>query len=199
MATSRIVRHVTQALLGILRADLTSGPTPIIDAANIKAAPPEAIQEVEQTTLLVFLYQVVENPFLKNVGPKVTTAPPPPLVESDPLALDLHYLLIPGATLESYLDTYEILGAAMRSLHDHGIFTLGDWVDPDDIEPAEAALQFRLDFNRLDTADLIRIWEAVQNPYRLSVSYVLRTVQIDSQLVEGRQLVTERQFRMEQT
>jgi hypothetical protein len=199
MATQRIVRHVTQALLGILRNDLASGTDPIIEEANIKASPPEEIEVLEASTLILFLYQVVENPFLKNTGPRITTAPPPPLVQSDALALDLYYLLIPGAPLETYIDTYEVLGAAMRSFHDHGIFTLGDWVPADDIEDSEAGLQFRVDFNRLETADLIRIWEAVQKSYRLSVSYVIRTVQIDSQLVEGRELVVERQFRMEQS
>ena len=199
MATSRIVRHVTQALLGILRNDIASGTGAIIDPDNIKASPPEEIEDVTASTLILFLYQVVENPFLKNTGPKITVAPPPPQVQSDALALDLYYLLIPGASLETYIDTYDVLGAAMRSFHDHGSFTLGDWVLAEDIDPTEAALQFRIDFNRLETADLIRIWEAVQKSYRLSVSYVIRTVQIDSQLVEGRQLVTERQFRMEQS
>lgn len=196
MATSRIVRHVTQALIGILQNDLTGGPTPLLDPNNIKAAPPEKIEDIQFSTLLVFLYQVVESPFLKNTGPKVTSVPP--VVQSDALAIDLYYLLIPGAPLTSYIDTYEILGAAMRSFHDHGIFTLGDWVPTTDLDASETALQFRIDFNRLDTGDLIRIWEAVHNPYRLSVSYVVRTVQIDSQLIESKQLVIERQLRMEQ-
>lgn len=196
MATSRIVRHVTQALIRILESDLTVGPDPLIDAGNIRAAPPENIELIGTSTLLVFLYQVVESPFLKNTGPKVSGLPP--ISRSDALAVDLYYLLIPGAPLSSYIDTYDILGAAMRSLHDHGIFTLGDWVLTDQLDSAELPLQFRVDFNRLDTADLIRIWEAVHNPYRLSVSYVVRTVQIDSQLTESKQLVTERQLRMEQ-
>lgn len=200
MARSTIVRHVTESLLAILRKELATPPGNIIDAANIKAVPPESIEGVGTQTLIVYLYQVIESPFLKNVGARTTTIPPSPVpvVQRDPLALDLYYLLIPGAgvTDESYLDTYNILGAAMRSFHDHGVFTLGDWAPApfDD----EKTLQFRIDFNRLETADLIRIWEAVHEPYRLSVSYVVRTVQIDSTLEAETRLVSTRQLQLDQ-
>lgn len=200
MARSTIVRHVTESLLAILRKELATPPGNIIDAANIKAVPPESIEGVGTQTLIVYLYQVIESPFLKNVGARTTTIPPSPIpiVQRDPLALDLYYLLIPGAgvTDESYLDTYNILGAAMRSFHDHGVFTLGDWAPApfDD----EKTLQFRIDFNRLETADLIRIWEAVHEPYRLSVSYVVRTVQIDSTLEAETRLVSTRQLQLDQ-
>jgi hypothetical protein len=190
MANFAIVRHVTEALLEILRHDLAIA-VPGMPSANIKAAPPEDIEGVSDETLIVYLYQVIESPFLKNVGPHVVGSPPSLQVERDPLALDLYYLLIPGASVPLYLDTYDILGAAMRSLHDHGSFTLGDWL-PTPPPAGEANLQFRIAFNRLETSDLIRIWEAVQRPYRLSVSYVVRTAQIDSQLVTNTSLVSQR-------
>jgi hypothetical protein len=200
MARSTIIRHVTEALLAILRKDLATPPTAIIDPANIKAVPPESIEGVGTQTLIVYLYQVIESPFLKNVGPRTKTVPPSPIpvVQKDPLALELYYLLIPGAGVmdDAYLDTYDILGAAMRSFHDHGTFVLGDWA-PAPFED-EKSLQFRIDFNRLETADLIRIWEAVHEPYRLSVSYVVRTVQIDSALEADARLVSRRQFQFDQ-
>jgi hypothetical protein len=202
MAQSSIVRHVTEALLGILRHDLSEVPAiPILPAGNIKALPPDDIEDLTAETLLVFLYQVIESPFLKNIGPRAVVSPPSPpggnavTVRRDPLAIDLYYLLIPGAPTTpevAYLDTYDILGASMLSLHDHGSFTIGDWVTT--LPPDEANLQFRIDFNRLDTADLIRIWEAVHRPYRLSVSYVVRTVQIESALVTDTRVVSERRF-----
>jgi hypothetical protein len=207
MASPTIVRHITEGLLGILRHDLSDIPIPILPASSIKAAPPEDIEEISSETLIVYLYQVIESPFLKNVGPRAVVGPPSPfppggnpvVVRRDPLALDLYYLLIPGAPTTpegAYLDTYDILGAAMASFHDHGIFTIGDWVPS--IPAGDQNLQFRLDFNRLDTADLIRIWEAVQRPYRLSVSYVVRTAQIESQLVTDTRVVSERRITMEQ-
>ncbi|MGE0325436.1 MAG: Pvc16 family protein [Polyangiaceae bacterium] len=48
------------------------------------------------------------------------------------------------------------------------------------------------------TSDLIRIWEAVQRPYRLSVSYVVRTARISSQLVQETPLVSQRNITLTQ-
>jgi hypothetical protein len=201
MAGTTIVRHVTEAILGILRHDLAVVPvTPIIPSGSIKAAPPEDIETITSETLILYLYQVIESPFLKNTGPRVTGTAPDFMIKSDALALDLYYLLIPGAPTTpdgAFLDTYDILGAAMRSLHDHGNFTLGDWIAMG-LTGEDARLRFRIAFNRLETGDLIRIWEAVQRPYRLSVSYVVRTVQIDSQLVTDTRLVSERAITIDQ-
>ena len=201
MASTFILRKVTEALLGILRNDLASiTASPV---TTIRAGRPESASgELEAETLLLYLYQVVESPFLKNVGPKAEPVNGGIRIRKDPLALELYYLIIPGARDDGFLETYDILGAAMRSLHDHGIFTLGDWVPPDSLLPPltedEARLQIHVDFNRLETADLIRIWEAVHSPYRLSVSYVVRTLQIESQLTSGGGRVTSRNFDFEQ-
>jgi hypothetical protein len=202
LASTFIIRKVTEALLAILRNDLAaitaSPPT------DIRAGRPESASDtLDARTLLLYLYQVVESPFLKNVGPSVEVGPGDGVtVRRDPLALELYYLLIPGSSDSGFLETYDILGAAMRSFHDHGVFTLGDWILEGaalpQLTPAEAKLKIHIDFNRLDTADLIRIWEAVHHPYRLSVSYVVRTVQIDSQLVSTTGRVAIRNFDFEQ-
>ncbi len=202
MADRYIVRQITASLLEILRHDLSdTAPPVILPRGNIKAAPPEDIEDITAETLILYLYQVIESPYLKNVGPRATTTPSGTSAEvrKDPLALDLYYLLIPGAPVEpedAYLDTYDILGAAMASLHDHGSFTLGDWLPSAPTEHKD--LQFRVDFNRMETSDLIRIWEAVQRPYRLSVSYVVRTARIESQLVVETPLVSQRNITLTQ-
>ena len=202
MASTFIIRKVTESLLAILRNDLAS--ITASPATTIRAGRPESASDVlDAETLLLYLYQVVESPFLKNVGPKAEPVNGNGiLVRKDPLALELYYLIIPGASDAGFLETYDILGAAMRSFHDHGAFTLGDWVLDGAALPAltddEAKLQVHIDFNRLETADLIRIWEAVHHPYRLSVSYVVRTLQIDSQLATGGGRVTSRNFDFEQ-
>jgi hypothetical protein len=202
VASTFIIRKVTEALLAILRTDLggtiTSNPQ-----SDIRAGRPEsASDELQAKTLLLYLYQVVESPFLKNVGPRTEVGPGDVVtVRRDPLALELYYLIIPGSSDQGFLETYDILGAAMRSFHDHGIFTLGEWSfegTPPPLTPEEQKLQIHVDFNRLDTADLIRIWEAVHHPYRLSVSYVVRTVQIESQLASDTRRVRERRFDFEQ-
>lgn len=65
-----------------------------------------------------------------------------------------------------------------------------------ELSAEDAKLEFRLTFNPLPTSDVMRLWEAVQQQYRLSVAYVVRTVQIDSDLVLDTRLVSERRFVM---
>jgi hypothetical protein len=200
MATSTIIRSVTEALITILRNDLApTGGTAIIPAANIVAAPPETVETVTTQTLILYLYQVLESPFLKNSGYQVSSpvsggAPAQAVgVRRDPLALDLYYLLIPFSTENNFLDTYDILGAAMKSFHDHGTFSPAALGVPQ-LATEEANLEFRLSMNPLSTSDLLRLWEAVHRPYRLSVAYVVRTVQIDSALSTTAQLVSQTQM-----
>ncbi len=198
MATPTIIRSVTQALLQILQTDLAS----ILASTSIVAAPPETVDKATTTqTLILYLYQVLESPYLKNSGATVTMQPPvlpPPspklaqtaIVERDPLALDLYYLLIPFSSENNFLDTYDILGMAMASFHDHGIFSPAAVGVP--VAPEEANLEFRLSLNPLSTSDLLRLWEAVHRPYRLSVAYVVRTVRIDSTISATEPLMSER-------
>jgi hypothetical protein len=196
MATYAIIRHVTEALLKILQNDLASIGMP---AGSIVAAPPETVEQVTGQTLILYLYQVLESPFLKNVGTQAVLGGPsgPGMAQSvtlqrDPMALDLYYLLIPFSTANNFLDTYNILGKAMQSFHDNGTFSpaaLGVPVDPEEVN-----LEYRLSLNPLSTSDLLRLWEAVHRPYRLSVAYVVRTVQIDSSLSDATQVSGQRRI-----
>jgi Pvc16 N-terminal domain len=199
MATPTIIRFVTEALLQILQTDLAA----ILPQANIVAAPPETVAKVTGQTLIVYLYQVLESPFLKNSGQTNTLSTPNPpspqgvTIQQDPLALDLYYLLIPFSTENNYLDTYDILGAAMNSFHDHGTFSPGS-LGVTGLAPEETNLEFHLTLNPLSTSDLLRLWEAVNEPYRLSVAYVVRTVKIDSTIQATGQLVSKRQLTVAQ-
>ncbi|MBX3251950.1 MAG: DUF4255 domain-containing protein, partial [Myxococcales bacterium] len=174
-ATPLIIRHVTSALIEVLRAALPG-------VTNIEAAPPEVVSQSSAQILGLYLYRVVESAELKNQGPTfepVAALPPgapATLVRTDPLCLNLHYLLMPFSPDESYLDTYDLLGRAMLALHENAILipgALGVAVDPSEVE-----LEFRVTMEPLTTTELAAIWEAVHEPYRLSVSYVVRTVQI---------------------
>ena len=199
MATSTIIRYVTQALLTILQTDLDTNASPqILPKGKIVAAPPELVATEPDQILILYLYQVLESPFLRNVGTQAVVQPPSPrsaqqvTVQRDPLALDLYYLLIPFSKRDdNYLDTYDILGAAMKSFHDHGTFSPGA-LGVEGLTPEEAQLEFRLSPNPLSTSDLMRLWEAVNEPYRLSVAYVVRTVLIDSTLSTSGQLASTR-------
>lgn len=194
-ATPSMIRHVTAALLKILEEALDG----ILDPSEIQAAPPETIPQLEsgRQMLVLYLYRVAESPELKNQGPDYEVLPvaggaPAVRVRRDPLALNLHYLLIPFSGEGAFLETYEMLGFAMKAFHDAGIFSPGQLGVPG-LVPPEQELEFRLTQEPLTTDQLSNIWEAVHAPYRLSVSYCVRTVQIGSDLaITGRRVTTRR-------
>jgi hypothetical protein len=195
-ATPRIIRHVTAALLKILE-DALAG---ILAPSEIQAAPPETVPRLDASgqTLILYLYRVAESPELKNQGPdfEVIAGPgggaPAVRVRRDPLTLNLHYLLIPFSGEGAFLETYEILGVAMKAFHDHGIFSPGQ-LGIAGLAPSEQALELRLTHEPLTMDQLCNVWEAVHEPYRLSVSYCVRTVQIRSELsIDGQRVTTRR-------
>lgn len=197
-ASPEIIQHVTNALIKVVE----SGFDPALTTGTVGAKPPDLIASMTTgEAISLYLYRVVESPDLKNQGPYYETIAGEPgqvRVRRDPLALNLHYLLIPYANESSYLETYSFLGHAMKALHDNAIVTLGDWGVPG-LSAGETALEVRVTPEPLTTSELAQIWEAVHQPYRLSVSYVVRTVQIASNDVEDVRRVTERRLHVEQT
>jgi hypothetical protein len=187
MASSTIIRSVTQSLLKILQTDLD----PLVASASIKAAPPEKLADESGAVVYVYLYQVLENAQLRNAGPTRTPGQSPAVLRSDPLALDLYFLVIPFASSSNYLDTYTILGKTMQSLHDHAIFSPGQ-LGISDLTEDEAKQEYRLTLNPLPPGDMFELWQAVSQPYRLSIAYMVRTVTLDSSRTTTTKLVSER-------
>lgn len=121
------------------------------------------------TMLSFFLYRITINEHLRNrqrIGSFADHIPP--------LSLDLHYLVSIWAT--SPLTEQVVLAWTMNHLHQHPILDAsslspeGGWQAGDFIHiiPAE-----------LSNEDIMRIWDALDPAYRLSVSYIARAVRID--------------------
>ena len=118
----------------------------------------------------LWMYLIAENEFIKNA---------PPLRIADyqeqfpPLGLDLYYLLTPfGPSAEADL---LILGRGMQALYDNGRTTL---INP----AAQVAEDLSINLFRRTLDELSRVWEALQEPYRLSVCYQVRITRVDSTL-----------------
>jgi len=128
-----------------------------------------------------WLYQIVPNEFLRN-SPDVRRR-----VQADdttqfypPLALDLLYLLTPSTG--SDIGDQQVLGRAMQVFHDQSILRMVSTQDPTRAEELHVSLAPRT------ISELAEVWEAMQQPYRLSVCYEVRVVRIDSsrQIPAGR-------------
>lgn len=125
--------------------------------------------EERGTTLSLYLYRITMNEHVRNV--RRTND----LVENDtPLSVDLHMLLTVWA--DNALAEQTILAWAMRQLHQRPVLdrsTLspeGGWESSDIVHVIPAELSHE---------DLMRIWDALEPSYRLSLSYIARVVRID--------------------
>ncbi|HEX2171570.1 MAG TPA: DUF4255 domain-containing protein, partial [Dehalococcoidia bacterium] len=136
------------------------------------------------TTLSFFLYRVTQNEHLRNAAPVNGSG------QGDvPLSLDLHYLMSVWAA--SALTEHTVLAWAMRELHLHPVLDVSSlspeagWTRADVVQliPAE-----------LTNEEIMRIWDALVPPYRLSVSYIARVIRIDPDVIEpGRPVETGEQ------
>jgi hypothetical protein len=133
--------------------------------------------------LTLYLYRVTVNEHARNMR-RVTD----PLRENVPLAVDLHYLLTVWS--RSAFTEHVVIAWAMRQLHQHPVFDASSltseaaWGPGDFVQviPAE-----------LSTEDVMRIWDALDPGYRLSVSYIARVVRIDTDpVVDGLPVVATR-------
>jgi hypothetical protein len=120
--------------------------------------------------LSLFLYRVTVNEHTRNVR-RVND----PARENLPLAVDLHFMLTMWS--KSAFTEHVVMAWAMRQLHQHPVFDAStltseaSWGPGDFVQviPAE-----------LTTEEMMRIWDALDPGYRLSVSYIARVVRIDS-------------------
>lgn len=121
------------------------------------------------TRITLFLYRVLVNEHSRQTRRVGATSD-----QRAPLNLDLHYLMTAWAG--NALDEQVTLTWAMRQMHEAPVLDAsslspdGGWARDEVVQiiPAE-----------LSTEDLMRIWDALEPPYRLSVSYVARVVRLD--------------------
>ena len=131
--------------------------------------------------LSIWLYRITENEFLKN-QPEVR-ANGADTRRPAPLALDLHYLVTPFAR-SGELD-HLLLGKTLQTLYDNATTLLR--IPADNI-----AQELRIVLARRTLEELTRVWEALQEPYRLSVAYQVTVTEVDSLRLTGGGRVIDR-------
>ena len=136
------------------------------------------------TTLSLYLYRVTMNEHLRNV-PRINHT----FDASAPLAVDLHYLMTVWAN--NALAEHTILSWAMRELYQHPILDKSSLSSEAEWSPADI---IQLIPAELSNEDIMRIWDAVDPPYHLSVSYIARVVRIDVDAFESSRAVVANRF-----
>jgi hypothetical protein len=172
MADFTAVADVGETLITLLRDNMNI-PNP---TASVVLLSPADVED-QNIRLTLFLYTVMENPHLKNQEMRDLS---PTQLGYPPLTLDLYYLLTAHASTrdtDGTLQEHEILGRAMRIFSDNGILSgttlQGSLTGTDE--------ELRIVLNPMSLDDVNKIWTTFQEvPYRLSVSYLVTPVRIDS-------------------
>lgn len=175
MGDYRAVADMGETLITLLRDNMSD----LINPDSIVLLSPAEVED-QNIRLTLFLYNIMENPHLKNQEMRNLS---PTQLGYPPLTLDLYYLLtayasaqIPDRT-ERTLEEHRILGRAMRILYDNAILS-GTILQG---SMAGTSEELRVVLNAISLDDLTKIWSAFQEVgYRLSVSYLVTPANIDS-------------------
>lgn len=158
-----IVETLTRALEG-----LAPGP-PVAELNDLS----EPVQ-IDRPKLTVFLYEIAEDPASRN-RPKVRSLPPdPPTTRKPPMALLLRYLITPWGG--DQLTQHRMIGRALQVFYDDAILDGAELSGS--LAASTDALHVTLTPLTLDQKSWV--WYAIQKPYRLSLNYEIRVVNLDS-------------------
>jgi hypothetical protein len=147
-------------------------PGPLPDEASITLGHPADPAANQGARLSLWLYRISENEFVRN-RPLAPLPEDPLRLVWPPLPLNLFYLLTPvGGSEET---RQQLLGRAMHALGDNPVVHL------EDANAGTVRDELHLTLCRVSLEDTTRIWEALQIPFRLAVSYEARLVRLSSE------------------
>jgi hypothetical protein len=185
MSDYRAIAGVSASLRNLLRNRM-EGPV------DVTIAPPDiTINGIAGRRLNLYLYEINENGSLKNQ--EIPGHGHPAAYGHPPLSLNLSYLLTAHGDNEAAADAdlvaQQILGDAMRVLHDFAIITPNLREDDDPTRPRilDPSLigefeQVKIILQPTNLEDFSKIWTALpQANFRRSVAYEVSVVQIESQ------------------
>jgi len=179
MPSFNVVDEVSQSLVGVLQAQLAS-LNATVDTHDLQGTLPNGL------FLTVFLFEAGEDPSARN-RPRVRELNASDIrIAKPPMALLLRYLLTPFGGTESA--RHAIIGRAMQVLYDRPILSGAQLVGS--LAAEDQALKVTL--APLSLEERTRVWHAVQRPYRLSVSYEVRVVAMDTEMFDLARPVRQR-------
>lgn len=172
MADASGIGHVSQSLQDMLRAAITdAGP---FTGTQVELRSPKEIGTPAAPTMILslWLYRVRRFDDIENTPARIG---PDGRLRRAPLPLLLHYLVTPLASDE--LNRQRLLGAAMQALHDQARIGT-EFLRPGLLAEDDVPIGLHLEQQSLEDAS--RVWQALQAPYQLSVSYLAQYVPIEA-------------------
>lgn len=123
----------------------------------------------EGTRVTLYLYRITVNEHTRQQRPQGLSRE-----QQAPLGIDLHFLVTAWAPTAQ--DELLPLAWVMRQLYQHPVLDASS-LSPEAGWGGDELIQIIP--SELSTEDMMRIWDALEPPYRLSVSYIARQVRLD--------------------
>jgi len=170
MSDYTVIADVSETLLKLLRDRLAG----LVTSDHVTLASPAEIELDTSPWLALFLYQVTENPHLKNQEPARIDAL---TLQHPPVTLDLSYLVVPYAQTRE--NEHQILGRVVQVLGSDAVLQgphlLGSLAGTEEV--------LRVTLHPLPMEEMLRLWTGFYSkPYKLSLSYQVSPVKVDRTL-----------------
>jgi hypothetical protein len=189
LADFGVISDVSATLVDTLTHALSTLPSsPTAELHNLQGTVPSVPPK-----LAICLYEVIEDASSRNQPLQRIPVPGGLRIAKPPMALTLRYLMTPFAPQPE--DEQRILGRVMQALYEDALFS-GPELRGD---PAPAGLVGSTDvlavtLDPLTLEERSRIFHAIQQPYRLSLSYQVRVANIHPRQDRPADLTLSRSF-----
>jgi hypothetical protein len=171
MADSSVIADVSATLEALLTnafSTLTPGP-PVAEVHDLAGA-----ISTTPARMTIFLFDVTEDAAVRNQRPPRQIVGTNIELRKPQVPLILRYLLTPWSGTPA--TDHQLLGRALQTLHDDAILS-GPQLQGG---LAGSGDSIKLKLAPLTLEEQTRVWHAVQRPYRLSLTYDVRVIRIDS-------------------
>ena len=139
---------------------------------------PKEMDDNHQEGVSLWLYRIVRDEDRLNDPPRRIA---PNLVQPTPLPLRLHYLVTPLTSRDNAGDPETeqyLLGKIMQAFYSHPVLRGADLQQ----EFVGTPTQLHVCLETLSVDEISQIWQALDGPYLLGVSYEVAVVDIDAAL-----------------
>jgi hypothetical protein len=190
-----VIADVSQTLQSVLTAayqPLQPGAPPVAEISDLQGN-----ISTDPARVTLFLFEAIEDPSARN-RPKIRTTapvavPPPPVgqvfTKKPPMALLLRYMMTPWSG--DRLTDHKLIGRTLQTLYDGAILS-GPQLQGALVGTDQA---LKVTLSPLTLEERARVWYAIEKPYRLSITYEVRVVNLDAQLVDTTVAVAQRTTR----
>jgi hypothetical protein len=193
MPAFSVIADVSRTLETFITAGLSTLLPPPAPVAVVHDLQPGNIS-TNPARLTIFLFEVVEDASQRNRPPvRIDTVPPAApgvQISKPPIALLLRYLMTPWSG-DPFAD-HQILGRTLQVLYDGAILS-GTQLQGTTLQNTDVALKLTL--APLTLEERSRVFYAIQRPYRLSVTYDVRVINLDTETSRSVVPVASREIR----